>query len=189
MPAHQVLFCPFCRDSFEGQTTCPACELPLVPFEKLGPAEHERTDADEPEQPADDPDDRPLPLFDPRYGRLPVALGALSVSAALLLDLVRFPVGRPLRTHEIARGLPSLWSLGLVSFVVLYALARRRTPRALRGLRVIVPVLGLVPPFAVGFVLLRRFHGDVSLGAAAYAIGLGSLLLIAGGLRLGARSR
>lgn len=187
MHAHQVLFCPFCRDSFEGQTTCPACELPLVPFEKLGPAEHETTDADEPELAAGDPDERRLSLLDPQHGRLSVALGALVVGAALLLDLVRFPVGRPLRTHELARALPSLWSIGLVSFVVLYALARRRTPRALRGLRVIIPLLGLVPPFAVAFVLVRRFQGDVSLGAAAYAVGLGSLLLIAGGLRLGAR--
>jgi hypothetical protein len=202
MAEHQVLFCPFCRDSFEGRKTCPAHDLALVTFERLAPADHERfeeSDESEADQSslgretsrfdASARDDRPCGVFEPRHGRAEVALGALLVGAALPLELVKFPHQPPLHTYELARALPSLWTLGLVCFTALYALARRRTLRELRGLRVLVPALALVAPFTVGWLLYRRFGDDVAFGPAVYAVVLGSLLLLVGGLRLGAATR
>ena len=43
-----VLFCPFCRESFEGETHCPEHELALVPFDRLEGATNSST------QPRDD---------------------------------------------------------------------------------------------------------------------------------------
>ncbi|HVZ31866.1 MAG TPA: hypothetical protein VG963_05540, partial [Polyangiaceae bacterium] len=79
---------------------------------------------------------------------------------------------------------PSLWTLGLVSFTALYVLARRRTPQALRGLRVLMPLLALISPVTLLWAL-GRLGWSVELGSAPYAVALGSGLMLVGGFKLG----
>lgn len=189
MAKHQVLFCPFCRESFEQLEACPEHELPLVPVDQL-PASDPHDDAEdvdeiEPAQPVVAQDERVHGPLELRYGRGLVALGALLNASALALQLVRLEGAPMLRTFELARARPSLWTLGLVSFTALYALTRRRTPRALRGLRVLVPLLALISPATLFWVLLRV--GPVGeLGLAVHAVLLATLLMLYGGVQLGA---
>jgi hypothetical protein len=193
MAKHQVLFCPFCRESFEDLESCPEHELRLVPLALLPADEH----ADESEQdeltvdrelaerlPAL-PEDRELALFAPQHGRALVAVGALLNALALALPLVRLEGAPMLTTFELARARPSLWTLALVSFTSLYALARRRSLRQLRGLRVLVPLLALVSP-ATLLAVLRPLAGRSELGMAVYVVAAAALLLGYGGARLGA---
>jgi hypothetical protein len=201
MAEHQVLFCPFCRESFEAQRVCPEHELALVSFDRLPPSEafddDDEDDALAGAQP--DPstgasvgfdapgapptaqlDDRAHGLLEPRFGRAPVFLGAMLNLVALGLPLVG---GEALTTYQLARGFPSLWTLMLVSFTVAFTLARRRTPRRLRSLRVLIPLLSLLSPLALIWTSARLGHP--SLGAAVYVVGAASLLLLVGGARLG----
>jgi hypothetical protein len=84
---------------------------------------------------------------------------------------------------------PSLWTLLLVSFTVLFALTRRRTLRRLRSLRVLVPLLALLSPLTLGWAVARLIGltgmVDLRLGAAVYVVVGASLLLLVGGVRLG----
>lgn len=186
MAEHQVLFCPFCGESFEHQTRCPEHELSLVAFDQL-PINSALID-DEPE--ADElalralpSDDRPLALLEPQHGRGLVALGALLNLSALALPLSGAEGTGSVAAYRLARAIPSLGTLALVSFTVLYALGRRRTLRRLRGLRVLVPLLALLSPLSLGWASLRL--GASRPGGAVYAVAVASLLLLTGGLRLG----
>ena len=132
MGQDQVLFCPFCRECFEGETKCPEHDLALVPLVRLGP---------DPLAPVEKVGDaEPLPLYAPGYGRAWVALAAVFNVIATALPLTWG--GRPL--FVLAAKRPSLWTPSLVAFTLLFVLARRRSPRALRGMRVLVPALGLI---------------------------------------------
>lgn len=191
MAEHQVLFCPFCREGFAGQRACPVHELGLVPEAELpAPSDEHGAREDDHEDAHDDHEDRDedgarVAWFALGHGRGMVALGALLIGASLALDFVRFDAGGSLRTYELARARPSLWTLGLIAFTVLYGLARRRTLPALRGLCVLVPMLGVVALVTAALVLLRGFGGDAEPGLAVYAIALGALALLVGGVRLG----
>jgi hypothetical protein len=182
MAQHQVLFCPFCRESFEGQSHCPEHELPLVPVTRLDASsvsdpEHE-DDSDGPPR-----DLRPLAMFDPRQGRAGVALGALCQLAAFPLPLLR--MDEPVATYELARAIPSLWTLSLIAFTVFYSLARRRTPRAMRSLRVVLPALGAMA-LACLLWAFGRLGFDALPAAGSYVITAGALMLAGFGSRLGA---
>jgi hypothetical protein len=192
MPHNQILFCPFCRESFEGRDTCPEHDLALVGFEKLGP------DPFELENLPEVIDQTPLATVDPAFGRGWVAGGALLIALAFPCEFVRVPglVPTP-STGQLAGNLPSLWTLALVSFTLLFILKRRNTPRALRSVRLLVPLLALVPVGTVAWVLHRleqgifvyatgqRIRGGQP-SVAVYLIGIASLLIFFGGLRLGA---
>lgn len=188
MAEHQVLFCPFCRESFEGRGSCPDHELTLVSFDQLRPDEsaHEPDDELAEAHAARPVDDRPLTLFEPRYGRGIVALGALFDLLALLLRLLELPSSDPPRTYQLAHAIPSLWTLLLVAFTVFFALARRRTLRALRSLRVLMPLLALVSPATLVWAIIRLGGTNGHpLGGTVYAVAVSSLLLAYGGLHLG----
>lgn len=194
MAEHQVLFCPFCRESFEGTQRCPEHDLLLVPFDKLGP---------DPLDPAHDPeviDDTELDTLEPGFGRGFVASGALLNALALGFEFVRGIKGSDgLTVRELAITAPSLWTLPLVSFTLLFLLKRRRTPRSLRGLRVLVPLLAFLSPATMAWVLWRVHQGvavwatgkrtiGLDLGSAFMVVGIASLLILIGGLRLGVHS-
>lgn len=184
MTEHQGLFCPFCREPFEGRASCPDHTLALVPFDQLALAE---SDADDTEEREIHPDERPIALLDPRWGRGVVALGALLAGAALALDLAPLG-GRVFRAYQVAAALPSLWTLLLASFSALYVLFRRRTPRELRALRVLVPLLGGVVMLTLALAL-RRLGTAVFTGSAAYAMVASAVALVWGGVRLGGPGR
>jgi hypothetical protein len=193
MAEHQVLFCPFCRESFERQSHCPEHELSLVRFDELtaNPL------LIEPELEPDEviahklvaPDDRLIALLDPRWGRGPVAAGALLLLVSLGLSPFALPGFDMATIAQLARTLPSLWTPLLVAFTVLFSLARRRTRRRLRSLRVLVPLLALLSPLTLAWAIYRlgsfRESTTVQVGSAAYVLGVASVLLLVGGLRLG----
>ena len=192
MAEHQVLFCPFCRESFEGCTRCPAHELPLVGFDALTPDEHDADPLDADPLDVDDarrlpPGDRPLALLDPQRGRGLVALAALLDALALALPVVSLEPGRSLRTYELARALPALWSLALVSFTLLFVLVRRRTPRALASLRVLVPLLALVTLGVVGWLRLKLGEAALAWGPATALVTIAAVPMMIAGVRLGGR--
>jgi len=188
MAEHQVLFCPFCRESFEGLRTCPEHDLGLVPFSKLAP------DPSEIRRLSHVDEDEVLPSFEPRFGRALVALGALANLLALPLALIRLPGGKSYSTLFVAATRPALWTLGLVTFTLFFVLQRRRSLRALRGMRVLVPVLACVSPATLLWELLRLRSGAASwltrgepfeLGPAVYVVAGAALLVGVGGARLG----
>ncbi|MFT3921461.1 MAG: hypothetical protein QM778_02880 [Myxococcales bacterium] len=191
MTDNQVLFCPFCRESFEGRTTCPEHDLTLVDFAKLGP------DPLEPDNMPEVIDETPLALVEPTFGRGYVAAGAFLNALALACNFVRGSSASPgVSTRDLAVTLPSLWTLGLVSFTLLFILQRRRTPRALRSVRVLVPVLAFVSPLTAAWAFHRLSEGVLVWstgeralhpvpGLALYLIVLASALIFFGGLRLG----
>ncbi len=189
MAAHQVLFCPFCRECFEDSSTCPEHELRLVAFDQLAP-DPQLADEDQEEEHAATrgasvaAEDAAMAALDPRFGRGWVALGAALNGLSLVLGLVRVAPARVLATYELAPRLPSLWTLGLVSVTALYALARRRTPAQLRSLRVLFPLLALISPATLLWAL-ARLGWQRELGAAPYAVAAASALMLFGGLKLG----
>jgi hypothetical protein len=191
MAPHQILFCPFCRESFEGLSRCPEHELELVPLQKLPASSHAH-------DPEDDPEDAqaggPIAPLDPRHGRGLVALGAALNGAALVLPLGRPGDGvlGPHRTLTLCAVFPVLWTLLLVSFTLVFVLARRRTLPGLASLRLLVPALGLASPGALVVVSERLGRGPwavlVAGGApspAALAVWMGAALMMVGGARLG----
>lgn len=193
MAEHQVLFCPFCRESFEGTRVCPDHDLALVPFHKLppDPISAERAELD---------DDTPLDGLDPRFGRAYVAAGATLNMAALGAEFVRFPGGRALTTLALAASMPALWTVALVSVTLLFLLRRARTLRMLRALRVLVPALALVGPLTLIWELARIRSGaalwvaqvrsvEATPGTALYITLLAGALIGYGGARLGVVAR
>jgi hypothetical protein len=200
MPQHQVLFCPFCRESYEGHTRCPEHDLDLVTFDRLAPDPAALQDDDEPRDDGRN-DDRVLAAFDPRHGRGLVAVGAALNACALGFELLKGIGSSPgLRTHEVAITAPSLWTLPMVSFTLLYILHRRRTVAQLRGLRVLVPLLSLLSPATLLWVFFRIKHGasvwatggrriGVEPAFAVYVVALAAVLIFWGGLRLGSPTR
>ena len=73
---HEILFCPYCRDGFEGVEECPEHELTLVPIDRL------------PRDRAAVPSEVSF-FADPRLGRGPVLVGAALVLIGALAPFVR----------------------------------------------------------------------------------------------------
>lgn len=186
-----VLFCPFCRESFEGETKCPEHELALVPFEQL-PGALTRDEIPR--------DDEPLAIFDLRFGRGLVGAGALLAIVGFLcpIGVITAAAERLLITGPsiAVTHAPTLWvvpGIGVAAFVLL---ATRRTLARMRSIRLVVPLLAWGVPMSVWSALrkLDRWAELMSVGdvpaVAHYSWGLGvlgvaTLLIMIGGLRLG----
>ena len=186
-----VLFCPFCRETFEGETKCPEHELALVPFEQL-PGSSSADDLPR--------DDEQLDTFELRFGRAIVGAGAL-------LAIIGFacPIGEITAASEsvLVTGpsiavthAPTLWAVPGIGFAVLVLLATRRTLARMRAIRLVVPLLAWGVPMSVWSALrkLDRWAEQMTVGEVPavghYSWGLGvlgvaTLLMIIGGLRLG----
>lgn len=192
---HQVLFCPFCRESFEGKVTCPEHELALVGFERLGP------DPLDPENLPEMIDETPLGVVEPSFGRGIVAAAAFLNLGAFLCDFLRSPAEpRGIAMHALLNYVPSLWTPTLVSFTLLFTLYRRRTPRALRSVRVLVALLAPISPLTCWWAYRRIEQGvlmwpsgrqviDAEMGLAGFAVALASILMLVGAVRLGVLPR
>jgi len=153
-----LLFCPFCRECFEGEELCPDHELALVPFVELP----KRLDVDD--TPADD---ERLAMYDFRYGR-----GGLF--GASLMGLVGFvlPMVTTASTEDTvvstgmevaSRVAPNLFVIPAISLGIVSILFRRRTLRAMRGARVVVPAMASVGIFSLAYTLYRIREGAVQL--------------------------
>lgn len=187
-PDSRVLFCPFCRECYEGEEVCPEHELELVPFQELPRQAHERAVRW----------DEAVALWDHRFGRLELALG----TCAALLGFFALPFvsgsydGEPIAwtAFEIATSrAPNLWTVPFAAALFVVFLYRRRSPLQMRGARLAAIVLSLMPAISVGYSLsniaraVNAAHGAIALGPAAGAwLGAGSsLLLLVGSIRFG----
>ncbi|MFO0682591.1 MAG: hypothetical protein U0234_11095 [Sandaracinus sp.] len=191
----RILFCPFCRECFEGETRCPEHELALVPFDEL-PRNLEDAEADLPR------DDQSLPPFDFRFGRGWVTAGALAFVASFAMTFVQIRVqgdARGFTAMEAASAqAPNLWTVPFVGVFLIAILGRRRSLAKMRSARLSVLLLGLAPLFAIGYSYFHVLEGaaqqaahshgaplDVSPGLGILVAAVGSALVMAGARRLG----
>ena len=185
--ASAVLFCPFCREPFEGLSQCPTHDLELVAFRDLP--------ADEAEE-----DDLPLPAASPRLGRAPLLVGAALTLLAFFLPLAslsgQFSASSSLFALARTRN-TLLWLVPMSALSQVIVLRRRRTPRELRGSRVFVLFCALLPSVSVTITVLgvrgaaqllsERMQSTVEmhLGAGAWLIWLATLPMLYAGAKLG----
>ncbi|NOY93057.1 MAG: hypothetical protein GXP55_17875 [Deltaproteobacteria bacterium] len=190
-PDAPVLFCPFCRECYEGETLCPEHELVLVPFSSL-PEAHRREVPGEFDL---------LSLFEPRFGRAVVFSGALAMLVGFFGTFASSTQGaRELSSTglQLASTVAlNLWFLPMVAGGLLSILARRRTPASLRSARLAIALLGAMGAMAVGYSFYRihvtaaqlaqRSHElvEVSLGWGAWLALVGVVVAFVGGLRVG----
>ena len=191
-PSTTVLFCPFCRESFEGEALCPEHELRLVPFAAL-PREH-----DAEALPALD---ERVGAFDPRFGRgwLVAGVAALVLGfAAPVPTLASAAQTRAFSGFEAATSrAPNLWTIPFVAGMFVWFLARRRTPVAMLGARLAALVFSLAPLTSAVYTVLKVRHGASQMLARGGAplevrpeiglvlLALGTALLFVGSLRFG----
>jgi hypothetical protein len=188
--AAPLLFCPFCREAFEGEARCPEHELALVPWSELPGSESDELHEGDAVSPVD-----------LRFGR-----GELFASVALLFGSVLCPIftvaeGEDARAFSLLEAAtdrhPNLWTVPFVAAIVLSVALRRRTIREMLGARLALLILALGPLASLGYTLWRVSTNADSLGAAlhrsiavtpAWGIApviLGAVLLAIGSVRLG----
>jgi hypothetical protein len=179
-----ILFCPFCRECFEGEARCPEHDLLLVPFEKLPRnAEDEAADL-----PADDED---LATSDLRFGRGWIAAGAALLGLSFAMPFVDLHVGSKTFAFTgmtaAAQRAPNLWTVPFVAALVIGILGRRRSLRKMRGARLSMLFLSAAPLFALGYSYLHVVQGaalESARGTATMTVtpGFGIAVAIAGAL-------
>ncbi len=162
----RILFCPFCRECFEGEARCPEHDLALVSFDALPKTAEDLAH----ELPRDDED---VSTFDGRFGRGFVVAGALTFLAAFAMTFVDITVqgdASGFSGFEAASGrAPNLWTVPFVGVVLIAILVRRRSLAKMRGARLSVMLLGLAPLFAIGYSYFRVLEGAASESARAGA--------------------
>ncbi len=192
-----LLFCPFCRECFEGIAECPEHELALVPFDGLP-----RDSLEEAELPHDD---EPLGGLDPRFGRGYVMAGVALSFVAFATPLIEVATATQSRAFSgYAAALeraPNLWTIPFVATMFAAFLARRRTPAAMRGARLAGLVLAFMPmlSFFYSFSQVRRGAREIaeragqlveiSVGWGVGVLALACLAFIVGSYRLGVPPR
>lgn len=178
------LFCPFCRECFEGRAVCPEHELVLVPFDRLPSPKQSLP-----------PEGEAVALHDLRFGRGWLLLAAILLLGGMALPLVTTTQGDRSITatgYELATGRAlNLWIVPAVAAALINILMRRRTPAQMRGSRLAIPVLGLLMAGSLGYTLWR-IHRVAELLDMTVAVRWGVAVLGAGvavtalaGLRLG----
>ena len=182
-----VLFCPFCREPFEGLSQCPTHDLELVPFRQL-PADQEEQD------------DAALPVASPRMGRGLLVVGAALTLLAFFLPLASLSgqLSASSSLYALARTRERLlWLVPMSGFAQLVVLRRRRTPRELRGSRVFVLMCALLPSVSVLYSVLgvraaaalltarMQTAVDMHVGAGSWLTWLAALPMLLAGAHLG----
>jgi len=162
----EVLFCPFCRDGFEGRNECPEHELTLVAIDKL------------PRKPAAALDG--VTFFgDPRLGRGAVLLGATLVLLGFVAPLVTSRAVVASALEVAIDGAGNLWLTPAAAIALLWILWRRRNRRAMIAAR--AAVLGLAAGGVLPLVYTVRRIGlmaDVQASGVEWLWGL--WLMVAG---------
>ena len=149
--ASSILFCPFCRECFEGESRCPDHDLRLVSFEQL--PEAKRVVAD----------DEPLSPYDPRFGRGFVFLAGLMLVVGFLAPLVRtsHPGGEAWDTgyRLAATQALNLWIVPMVGVALIVILFRRVTLAGMRAVRLALPLLSFIAALSIALTLFRLYEG------------------------------
>lgn len=184
----KLLFCPFCRDCFEDTDRCPDHDLVLVPFEELPVVAKEQED------------DAPVPMLDPRRGRVELVVAALGLLAGFVAPLVSVSaLGRTQSFTALAAAAeraPNLWSIPIAGALFASLVARRRTPIAMRGARLAALMVALTPIVSVVYSVRRMMTAasmeegvtvDVQWGA--YVVALAAIVAIVGSIRFGGALR
>ncbi len=184
----EVLFCPFCRDSFEGARRCPDHDLELVAWHKL------------PRLAAPIEDTARVAPFDLRFGRGWVLLGAGLTVVAFLLPMLT--MGGETELHANMFRFASLragklWMVPLSAIAQAMILFRRRTPAGMRRTRVAVAVVALMPSVALAITLrgvftaaehMSRRTGEpvaITIEWGSYVVIVAALFMLYGAARLG----
>lgn len=189
-----LLFCPFCRECFEGEKECPEHELALVPFEKL-PRDPEEAARELPAH------DEPVSILEPRFGRGLVMAGVVTSLVGFALPVLSIATATQTRVFSgfeaAASRAPNLWTVPFVAAMFVWVLARRRTPLQMLGARLAGIVFAIAPLLSLAYTALKvragaaqlaeRTHQAMEVGVehGAVVIALGALLLLVGSARLG----
>ena len=199
----RILFCPFCRECFEGPfeggsvagggPRCPEHDLALVAFDAL-PRNAEDIASETPR------DDQEMSTFDGRFGRGIVVAGALTFVISFALTFVDIGFAGDMHGFsgfEAASGrAPNLWTVPFVGVLLIAILSRRRSLAKMRSARLSVMLLGLAPLFAIGYSYFRVLEGaaagfsraaemNVSPGVGVWVTAIGTALVVYGSRRLG----
>lgn len=187
-PTEQVLFCPFCREAFEGSARCPDHEMQLVAWHQL------------PREVAPMSDDQRLAPYSLIAGRGWVFLGAGLTLFAFILPMLTM-IGETelhanmFRFASLRAG--KLWMVPLASIAQAMILFRRRTMRGLRAVRLAVACVALMPSLALGLTLqgvaaaataTTQRTGEeirITIEWGAYLVFVAALLMLYGAIRLG----
>lgn len=130
----EILFCPYCRDAFEGRTDCPEHELALVPIDRL-PRANRSTH-------------RAAFFADPRFGRGPVLLGAALTVVGFFLPFVRTSTLEASALQVAIDGALNLWLTPLAALATFAVLWVRRERESMWSARLAVlglAVAGILP--------------------------------------------
>lgn len=185
------LFCPFCRECYEGEKVCPEHELTLVPLHELAVKKRNPLPAD----------DEEVAFYELRFGRGPLLGAALLVLAGFVMPVVTTTgrdgeltySGADVATHVG----PNLWCLPFVAATLVAIVLRRRTPKAMRGARLALPLLALLAIGSLGYTAWRIVDGSKQMGArmlseinVSFELGMyvmlaGAVLAIPFGIRFG----
>lgn len=188
-----LLFCPFCRECFEGELECPAHELALVAFDAL-PADP----ADESELPSHD---QPVSILDPRFGRGFVMAGVLLSLVGFSMPVFSILSGEQTRVFSgfeaAASRAPNLWTVPFVALMFAWILMRRRTPLAMLGARLAGVVFALAPLISLIYTVFKVREGAeqwaqqmhlrmvVDIEYGVFVIAVGVFFLLFGSIRFG----
>ena len=175
----EILFCPFCRDGFEGRTECPEHELMLIAIDDLPPTSGRTLDG--------------VTFFaDPRLGRGGVLLGAALVLLGFLAPFVHRSGGALTgeRHYNLAAsalevaidGAGNLWFTPGAAVALLWILWRRRRRSAMRAAR--VAVFGLAVGGGLPLIYTTRRIGLMAGAEAVQVEWLWGLWLMVAGLLL-----
>lgn len=184
----RLLFCPFCRECYEGETRCPVHELPLVDFADLPKQAHER------DLPGWEDDVDP---WDVRFGRGWVALGAFFLLVGFFVPFAAATVDDERVSWsglDLANGpARSMWTVPFVVALFVWLLLRRRSIVKMLGARLVAFVLAFAPGFSIVHSMVQmhrgveRLHGGGLLewGWGIPVMAVGMVLLMIGGVRFG----
>lgn len=190
-----LLFCPFCRECYEGVSQCPEHDLTLVAWDALPRSE-------EPEELGIDDEVSPVDL---RYGRGELLAGVAVLMVSVISPLFRVTEGEEGRTFTLLEAAtdraPNLWTVPFVAALVLSIVLRRRTIGQMLGARLAMLILATGPFLSLGYTLWKIYEGAAQMTATRYwevhvqlswGVGLvlaGAALLVVGALRLGSLPR
>jgi hypothetical protein len=162
----KILFCPFCRDGFEGRTECPEHELMLVAIDDLPPTSERALDS--------------VTFFaDPRLGRGGVLLGAVLVLLGFLAPFVQNYTVAASALEVAIDGAGNLWFTPGAALALLWILWRRRDGSAMRAARVAVFGLAVGGGLPLIYTTLRiGLMADVQAAQVEWLWGL--WLMVAG---------
>jgi hypothetical protein len=167
----RILFCPFCRDAFEGCAECPEHELTLVAIDQLP-----RT----PERALDS-----VTFFvDPRLGRGLVLLGATLILLGFVAPFVSARAVSASALEVAIDGAGNLWLTPGAALALVWILWRRRSRDTMRTAR--FAVLGLALGGALPLIYTTRRIGLVADAYTADVEWLWGLWLMVAGLLVAA---